>query len=296
MNILEYENYKENKVHTKKAFPYNTYICTIPLDFEEVPEHWHEEAEFIYIKKGSGIISVDFQDHALTAPALVFVLPGQLHGIRRMGSERMEYENILFDPEMLRPRHPDTTDTDFIQPLLNGQVGVPSVFTPDSPDYERIIAPIDDCDKICSRQPQGYELFIKSQLFLFFYTLNRQCQSRPPYTADRRQKLDRMRHILKYIEHHYAQPVSIADISRIAGFSESHFMRYFKEHTGNTFVEYLRDYRLTMAARLLRASEETILTIALEAGFENLSYFNRSFRKKYQMTPGQYRKNGQKGD
>ena len=52
MNIPEYEIYHEHKNHAETLFPYNTYICSIPLDFYEVPRHWHNEMEIIYIKKG----------------------------------------------------------------------------------------------------------------------------------------------------------------------------------------------------------------------------------------------------
>ena len=60
MNILEYENYHEDKTHVELTFPYNTYLCSIPLDFSGVPLHWHDDMELIYIKKGHGIITVDF--------------------------------------------------------------------------------------------------------------------------------------------------------------------------------------------------------------------------------------------
>ena len=68
-------------------------------------------------------------------------------------------------------------------------------------------------------------------------------------------------------------------------------MRYFKENMGTSFVDYLRDYRLTMAARLLLVSDDTVLSIAEEVGFDNLSYFNRAFKKKYGVTPREYRNN-----
>ena len=84
--------------------------------------------------------------------------------------------------------------------------------------------------------------------------------------------------------------ISIADIADVAGFSESHFMRYFKETMGTAFVDYLKDYRLTMAARLLQSSDSSVLSISGEVGFESLSYFNRAFKKHYGMTPLQYRK------
>ena len=102
--------------------------------------------------------------------------------------------------------------------------------------------------------------------------------------------LDKMKIIMKHVENHYMEKISIADIAEVAGFSESHFMRYFKETMGTSFIDYLREYRLTMAARLLLASDASILSISEEVGFENLSYFNRAFKKEYGVTPSQYRK------
>lgn len=52
-----------------------------------------------------------------------------------------------------------------------------------------------------------------------------------------------MKVVLKYVENNYADKISIADIADVAGFSESHFMRYFKETMGTSFVDYLKDYR-----------------------------------------------------
>ena len=52
MNINEYQNYHETKAHTSAEFPYNTYLCSIPLDFPGVPLHWHDEMELVVIKKG----------------------------------------------------------------------------------------------------------------------------------------------------------------------------------------------------------------------------------------------------
>lgn len=61
---------------------------------------------------------------------------------------------------------------------------------------------------------------------------------------------------------------------------------------GVPFTSYLNSYRLTMAGRLLLQSDDTILSIATEVGFDNLSYFNRAFKKQYGMTPSAYRSAG----
>ena len=67
-------------------------------------------------------------------------------------------------------------------------------------------------------------------------------------------------------------------------------MKFFKNNIGMSFVAYLNDYRLEMAANELLDNSENILEVAINAGFDNLSYFNRSFKKKYGVTPGNYRK------
>ena len=83
--------------------------------------------------------------------------------------------------------------------------------------------------------------------------------------------------------------MTIAEMADLAGFSESHFMKFFKNTMGVPFTSYLNSYRLTMAGRLLLQSDDTILSIATEVGFDNLSYFNRAFKKQYGMTPSAYR-------
>ena len=87
---------------------------------------------------------------------------------------------------------------------------------------------------------------------------------------------------------YYAQ--TNPDVAAACGFSESHFMRYFRKTMGASFVEYLKDYRLTMAARLLTTSDSTVLDVASAVGFDSLSWFNRAFKARYKMTPNQFRR------
>ena len=98
MNLNEYQNYHETKSHTVSEFPYNTYLCSIPLDFTLVPLHWHAELEIVVIKKGTGLISVDFDKRTVTSGDIVFIRPGQLHSIEQYSTRVMEYENIILKP------------------------------------------------------------------------------------------------------------------------------------------------------------------------------------------------------
>ena len=72
------------------------------------------------------------------------------------------------------------------------------------------------------------------------------------------------------------------------------FTSAFKSAMGTSFTSYLSSYRLSMAARLLLLTNDSILDIALSCGYENLSYFNRSFKKRYKKTPSEYRRGSDK--
>lgn len=287
MNILEYESYQEKNSHVDVSFPYNTLLCSIPLDFDKVPLHWHDEMEIIYIKKGHGYVTVDFKQYKVSGSTIVLILPGQLHSIEQYDDLSMEYENIIFNVGMLLPRTEDASSTGFLRPFLNGQITVPTVYSIVSGHYHALTSCLDACDEISQTKPEGYELYIKGKLFEFFYILSNRCRNeKNPRTV---KTLDKMKIILKFIENSYMHKITVAEVADRVEFSESHFMRYFKENMGTSFVDYLRDYRLTMAARLLLVSDETILSIAVEVGFDNLSYFNRAFKKKYGVTPREYR-------
>ena len=191
---------------------------------------------------------------------------------------------------MLISKKTDTCNTDYLVPLLSGNVSLPLLYTPDSPHYAEISACIDANDEICKTYPSGYQLFIKGQLFLLFYILLHKCSTKEPSGKDRSKSLEKMKLILKYVENNYMEKITIEDVAKEVNLSQSHFMKYFKNTMGTSFIDYLNEYRLTMASRLLISSDSSILDIAAEVGFDNLSYFNRSFKKRFEQTPREYRK------
>ena len=260
MNILEYENYQEKKSHGSESFPYITYPCSIPLDFERVPAHWHDETEIIYIKKGCGLITVDLEEYPVQEGSILLILPGQVHSIEQYLDYKMEYINIIFKLEMLLAKQTDICNSRYFTPLLDGTLRLTTHFTPGMPFYNEVAGCINAADEVCRTNPPAF------------------------------QSLEKMKRIIKYIETNYASKISIEEMADALDLSQSHFMKFFKNTMGTTFTEYLNDYRLTMASRLLISSEASILDIAAEVGFDNLSYFNRLFKKRFYVTPREYRK------
>ena len=231
MNLTEYQNYHESKSHTSLEFPYNTYLCCIPMDFTHVPIHWHNEMELIVIQKGSGIISVDFITHEVKAGDIVFVLPGQLHSIKQKKEAQMEYENILFQPSMLLCGEPDLCGTDFILPLMENPATIQTFLTPDAPAYESLSRCIRKIDNLCDSRPKGYQLAVKGWLFqLMFYLVSNQQTLKQP-SQSHQKHMDKLKTILKYVEEHYNEPLSIEDMANLIHYSKSHFMRFSLDTT-----------------------------------------------------------------
>ena len=290
MNLSEYQNYHETKSHTASEFPYNTYLCSIPLDFTLVPLHWHAELEIVVIKKGTGLISVDFEKRTVSSGDIVFIRPGQLHSIEQNGARKMEYENIILKPELLISGEADLCARQFITPLMKGELRCVTFLTPAVPGYPEISDCISRIDHLCEKRPDGYQLAVKGFLFQLVFLLLSHRQKKSTSPALHTKSLEKIKTILKYVEEHYADHITIDDMAAITFYSKSHFMKFFKAHMGTGFIEYLNDYRLTIAERLLRTSDATVLEIAEKSGFDNLSYFNRMFKRKYGQSPGKQRK------
>ena len=287
MKQTQYETYHETKKHTPEDFSYNIYLCSIPLDFTQVPTHWHTEMELIVIKKGEGMVSVNLTPYKVCAGDIIIVLPGQLHSISSYENARMEYENILFMPDMLKSRTTDSCNLDCLNPILNGYIDFPERIHSQLHYYNHIQSCIIQMDDLSRDKPAGYQMGIKGCLLMLLfhlYTNNTKMEQIKP-----KKYLEKLKLVLEYIHNNYQNQITIEEIADVCHYSPSHFMKFFKETMGCGFTQYLNDYRLTLAAKLLQTTDNSILEISVQTGFENLSYFNRLFKRKYNRTPTVYR-------
>ncbi len=289
MEFDEYAQYRETKLHEQPDFAFNTYLCTIPQDFDRVNPHWHDQMEVVYIKRGEGVVSVDFNRLEVRAGSIVPVLPGEIHSIEGASDGRMEYENIIFSPGMLGGGDEDEWfRKNVLEPLRDGDFAFERPIPPGTDFYLEAKAALDGADAACTNRTPGYSLLVKGHLFEFLHALyaNRldRTQTQP------RRSADRLKVVLADVKTRYAEKLTVEGAASLAGYSKAHFMRVFKEETGQTFVGYLNDYRLTAATYFLRETDESIGNIAVSCGFDNGSYFIRRFRARYGKTPSEYRK------
>lgn len=100
----------------------------------------------------------------------------------------------------------------------------------------------------------------------------------------------RVSRLMHFIQANFRQPITLAETAAVAGLQLHSFCRFFKALTQRTFSDFLNEIRIGFACQLLQQSDLPITQIAYESGYDNVSYFNRSFKKNRGMTPKDYRR------
>ena len=100
--------------------------------------------------------------------------------------------------------------------------------------------------------------------------------------------------VMDYLSRHYSEVIRLSEVAEMVNMSESSFCRFFKQHTSKSFIDFLTDIRLGAASRALIDSSLSIAEIGYDCGFNNLSNFNRIFKKKKGVTPSEFRDNFRK--
>lgn len=100
---------------------------------------------------------------------------------------------------------------------------------------------------------------------------------------------DRINIVFNYVKNNFKEDITLNEISELASMTIPSFCRYFKKITNKTFVQFLNEYRLVHASKLLAEQPMTITEVCFESGFNNFSHFNRSFKEFTGQNPSSYR-------
>jgi transcriptional regulator GlxA family with amidase domain len=99
----------------------------------------------------------------------------------------------------------------------------------------------------------------------------------------------RVERTMEYMKQHFDKPITLSEVATLANMTEAAFSRFFRARTGLTFIDSLNEIRLGHASRLLIDTTRSVAEIAYYSGFNNISNFNRIFKKKKGTTPKEFR-------
>ena len=168
---------QETKQHGAVRLPFNLYPCTIPGDFPQVALHWQESMELVYVKRGTGLVQVGAESCPARMGDIFIFTPGTLHALRQAEGQCMEYENIIFELELLGGAE-DLCAEKYLLPLQSGRLSLPARLTPNDLCYLQAAACLREVEDANRAKLPGYELQVKGALLRFLALLLAQGRQR----------------------------------------------------------------------------------------------------------------------
>ena len=281
-----YFELKENKPHGTKDDPFSTYHIENRGQSFQIPVHWHDELEIIYVKSGFLTVNISGENY-IGKPCDAFVVsPGNLHF---MGSQTgtVDYFTFLFPLKYIAFRSDDMLDDKLIEPLNSGHLMI-------SPEIKDTVK--EQCEQLArvyAAEIDKSESKITSQirkkiiLLQFIHELWKKGFIVENDTTGRNTVEKEM---VSYIQQNYMGKILLREFGEQFHLSEKYISRYFKEHFHITLSQYVTYLRLEHAKQMLQETDISVTEVAMQSGYQNISYFIRSFKKTYGVSPLKYRK------
>ena len=195
---------------------------------------------------------------------------------RSYGDQDMAFSRVVL---YFRPK--TITSADLLHKLLHSQV----VYRPDSQELHQLRRIIYAMEEEQHSHLDCHDECMQSLLNLIMVQLLRMNQESTGILRE-----TRVTKVIQYIHNHYAEDITLKDLSERFYVSEYYLCREFKKSTKRTIVEYIKQTRIMNAKRLFMETDRNVTEVARETGFSNLTHFNRVFREVADVTPSEYRK------
>lgn len=252
----------------------------------------HDYFEVIYLLAGSAELRIQDRSLPFNTGDVSIVGSTLYHRVEPRVSPRFTVAALFFEPDVIRgDGGPDSNG--YLTPFLQQDAQFPHVIPAKAGIPEEIFGLM---QRIRAALPTNAPLprlaaktYLKSVLLLL-------AQWYASYagtirTFERQEKaLARLQPLFSHVEAHFDEPIRLERASRICGMSVSHFINFFKNATGQSFLSYLNHFRVERAQALLASSDKSLTVISQETGFCDQSYFGMIFRRLVGMTPSAYRR------
>ena len=269
--------------HEIIAFPHNMRIRVFMHAIGSVSRHWHRSLELVFLIKGSAHVTVDERTVLMGEGDVTLINSNSIHELSsdsgatliavqirpEMFSISGNEDDIEFD--CVSATDPDKSRFDGLRMCISRML-LENVRRSVSSDYRNY----------------GMGYWLLAELLEHF---------RAPGTGktlDRKKYTQRLTAIIDYIEAHYAENFSLADLAASQGLSVPYLSSFFAKYIGEKFSQYYTDVKLSHAREQLTSTDDTVEQVAVDNGFTEPHTFIRAFKQKYGETPSVYRRQAQK--
>ncbi len=278
---------KESVQHTSLSSPIKYYPSGLPDLIPFIPSHWHNEFELNFIRSGTGIFYCNGKQFLPEEGQIYIFQPNQAHGMTPLENNKIIYDTLLFNSKAFGSQSERGNHT-VISPLVSGESTLRLPIDRNCEGYEQIRQTVESIFEATQKNDAPSDLYAKSQLLQLFYYLHAYGHinyRKNTGSADE----TRLQTVLTYIDQHFAEDLSVETLAKLIPLSNSYFMSFFKRITGISLITYINQIRVRNACEMLISTKKQVLQIAYECGFDNLSNFNRQFKKHAGCSPSKYR-------
>lgn len=260
------------------------------LGREEVPWHWHEEWEAVFVPSGCCIVAAGQEKYTLQQGQGFFVNTGVFHGCWDLEHSQCRFHSMVFHPRLVGGSLDSVFYQEYVLPLMEHRQVKLIPLTSEVPWQRQALDAIEFAWRAGVEEPKGHEFLVRARLSELVFLLWEHIPRARQQSSDKAiREGQRIKVMLQFIHDHSAEPLDTAAIAASAAVSESEALRCFRSTIGTTPIQYVRQYRISQACRLLRTTQERIGDIAEGCGFSDVSYFTKTFREMKGCTPAQFR-------
>lgn len=281
----------ETGYHGTAEFPVAVYLDDVSHKY--VNWHWHEEFEIGFVTEGSVILGCGNRSYQLKCGDIFFINSNVLHSMHKNHTFRQAiFKSIAFHSSIIGGSINSIFYIKYILPILSNDNFKEYIITTENSSHQNILDTLSKTWNLVYFEDSDYEIKIRNELSTLFCILNRLQQTAketilpktPNYLPEKR-----VQTLLDYIHTHFQEKITIEELAKTALISKTEVLRCFKAIMGLSPISYLNSYRLQRAAHMLMNTEKSIQEIADVCGFNDNSYFSKLFKKKYHVTPHDYR-------
>lgn len=288
MKIKIRENQSEAIEGISREYPYAFHHVNIRET--TVPWHWHEELELEYIAEGRVKVTTAGKHFFFGKGEGFFTNTNVLSAMEDAGGENpCVLESHLFHPVFLSGHFKSIFDTKYLEPVLQDKRIEIIPLRGANTGQKEILKKLRKLALLQAEKDTEFQTRnLLSEIWLLLSEEIRGMEfDEPKINPASRSRIQEM---LSFIHENYERKITLEEMAASASVSKRECIRCFQECIHKTPFEYLTDYRVERAEKLLRTTGQTVTEIALAAGFSNGAYFGKVFRNYTGKTPGQFRK------
>ena len=248
------------------------------------PDHYHNYYEIFYLVTGKCRFLLKDNLYSLEKGDLLFIVPGELHHSLYYPGITCEIITLYFKEEFLIPSLFSHLHQENALPVNSFMGTVPGLY---KEEFQAMLVRMFSESKHIDEHSPSFLTCHLNELILLLIRHSVMSESEPELVNAR--EADIMT-ATKYIYRNFKNPLTLEEVSGVAGLSPTYFSKKFKLLTGMCFKEYLNYIRLKHAAVALLHTERSITDIALEYGYNDSNYFKDLFKKVFGKSPRAYRK------